>query len=348
MTKVLLTGGSGFIASHILKLLLEKGHSVVTTVRSEEKAAPIRATYADVADRLQIVLVPDVAQPGAFDEAVRVPGIEVVLHTASPFHYRTTDLKRDLVDPAVEGTTGILRAIAAYAPQVRRVVVTSSFAAIINRPRANDPTAVFSESTWNPISLADVTGANNTPANAGLGYQASKTLAEHAAWDFVRDQKPNFDLVTVNPPMVYGPVLQDLGPRGLAALNTSVERVRDALNGSWKKLGHLPDTGVSLNYVDVRDVAQAHVLAGLERPAAGGHRLFVTPGLYDNRILAEILRRRFPEFADRLPPADAPGGAMADPHYSFDNSETNKILGIQWINYEQSIVDTVNSIKALL
>jgi nucleoside-diphosphate-sugar epimerase len=83
------SGGSGFIAAHILEQLLAKGHSVVTTVRSEEKVAPIRAAYPDkTQDELNVVIVPDIAKPNAFNEVVKIPGIEVVLHTASPFHFK--------------------------------------------------------------------------------------------------------------------------------------------------------------------------------------------------------------------------------------------------------------------
>ncbi|EFX06336.1 NAD dependent epimerase [Grosmannia clavigera kw1407] len=346
MTKVLLTGGSGFIATHILDLLLKTGHAVVTTVRSPEKAAPIHAAYPDVGpERLQTVIVPDIAQEQAFDEAVQVPGIEVVLHTASPFHFRVTDLKRDLVDPAVIGTTGILRAIAAHAPQVRRVVVTSSFAAIADVSKSDDPTTIFTEASWNPVTLADVTGANNTVANAGTGYRASKTLAEQAAWAFVRSQKPNFDLVTINPPMVYGPVLHHV-TGGIAAINTSSEIFRDVITGAWKDKDELPPVRVA-NFVDVRDVATAHVAAGFQKDL-GGHRLFTTSGHYDNRTILEIVRAHFPEYADVLPPKDIPGGDLPAAHYGFDNSETTRLLGITWIPLEKSVVDAVKSIQPLL
>lgn len=226
MTKVLLTGGSGFIAAHILEQLLTKGHSVVTTVRSEAKAAPIRAAYPDkTTDELLVVIVPDIAQSDAFDEVVKVPGIEVVLHTASPFHFNITDPQKDLVDPAVIGTTSILRAIARFAPAVRRVVVTSSFAAIIDESKFNDPSTIFSEASWNPVTLADI--HNNAPT----AYRASKTLAERAAWDFVADPANNarFDLATVNPPMVYGPVAHHLA--SLEGINTSNARIADLVQG---------------------------------------------------------------------------------------------------------------------
>jgi nucleoside-diphosphate-sugar epimerase len=97
MTRVLLTGGSGFIAAHTLDVLLKRGHSVLTTVRSQEKADKIKAQYEEAAAEgsLSFAIVPDIAHEGAFDEAVvSDPPFEVVLHTASPFHFNITDVKK--------------------------------------------------------------------------------------------------------------------------------------------------------------------------------------------------------------------------------------------------------------
>ncbi|KAK3387521.1 hypothetical protein B0H63DRAFT_559024 [Podospora didyma] len=342
MTKVLLTGGSGFIAAHILDQLLAKGHSVVTTVRSEEKASKIRAAWPEKAasGELQVFIVPDIAQENAFDEVVKVPGLEVVLHTASPFHFNVTDPKKDLVDPAVIGTTGILRAIEASAPSVRRVVVTSSFAALINESKVSDPSHTFSESSWNPVTLDDI---HNSLATA---YRASKTLAERAAWDFVKSGAAKFDLVTINPPMVFGPVNPAIAT--LEAINTSNARVADLLAGKWKSDG-VPDTGAAIIWIDVRDVAAAHVKAGLEIPEAGGQRLFTTAGLFSNAQIGQIVRDKFPELADKLPAADAKGGELPgeSERFKFDNKKTTELLKIDWIPLEKTVVDTVLSLKEL-
>jgi nucleoside-diphosphate-sugar epimerase len=97
MTRVLLTGGSGFIAAHTLDILLEHGHSVVTTVRTQEKADKIKASYQNYVDKGQLgfAIVPDIAQPDAFEKAViSDPPFEAVLHTASPFHFNVTDVQK--------------------------------------------------------------------------------------------------------------------------------------------------------------------------------------------------------------------------------------------------------------
>lgn len=96
----------------------------MTTVRSQEKAHKIKEAHPDVPkDKLDYAFVEDIAKEGAFDEAVKSdPPFETVIHTASPFHFNVTDVKKDLLDPAVIGTTGILKAVKKSAPTVKRVV----------------------------------------------------------------------------------------------------------------------------------------------------------------------------------------------------------------------------------
>lgn len=329
--------------AHILEQLLAKNHSVVTTVRSEAKASKIRDAYPSqsASGSLTIAIVPDIAKPDAFDEVVKTPGLEVVLHTASPFHFKFSDPKKELIDPAVIGTTAILRAVARSAPTVRRVVVTSSFAAILSEASFGDSATVFTEASWNPVTIGDI---HNSPATA---YRASKTLAEKAAWDFVSDAAngAKFDLATINPPMVFGPVVHYLA--SLESINTSNERIVDLFNGKWKQ--GIPSTGQALIWVDVRDVAAAHIKAGLEIPEAGGKRLFTVSGWFSNSEIAVVARKNFPEDADKLPTEETKGGELppAQERFGFDNSKTSQLLGINWIGLEKSVVDAVKSLKKI-
>jgi len=161
---VLLTGGSGFIAAHVLDILLEHGHTVITTVRSQEKATKIKDAHPNVpTSKLDFRIVEDIAQENAFDAAVKsLPDLEAVIHTASPFHFNVTDTKKDLLDPAIIGTTGILKAIKAYAPSVKKVVITSSFASIIDGSKGTRPGYTYSEADWNPVTAEE---AVQNPSN---------------------------------------------------------------------------------------------------------------------------------------------------------------------------------------
>ncbi|KAL8819237.1 MAG: hypothetical protein Q9223_002292 [Gallowayella weberi] len=335
MTRVLLTGGSGFIAVHVLEALLTQGHSVVTSVRSETKAQMLRDTFPDYGkDKLDFAFVPDIAEPGAFDEAVQSnPPFEWVIHTASPFFFNITDTKKDLLDPAILGTTGILKAIQKHAPSVKRVIITSSFAAIINPKLGNRPDYTYSEKDWNPITEEE---AIQNPPN---GYRASKTFAEKAAWDFVEKEKPNFTISTINPPLVFGPIHTKL--QTLDTLNTSNQRIRDMMLGRLQDT--LPPSGVHI-WADVRDVARAHVRAA-ERPDAAGKRFFVTAGYYSNRELADEIRELLPAVASKI--ATNGGEFPEGGYFKFDNSRTKEILGIDFIGLKDMLKNTIPSLKAI-
>lgn len=247
------------------------------------------------------------------------------------------DPKTELIDPAVVGTTGILKALKRSAPGVKRVVVTSSFASVLDEAKFFDPTHTFTEASWNPAGLDAI---HNSPATA---YRVSKTLAEKAAWEFVESEKPTWDLVTICPPLVLGPVVHHLA--SLESINTSNERVVQMLRGAWKD--EIASQGPVSLWIDVRDVARAHV-AAFENPAAGGRRLFTTAGYFSNSEIAAVVRDNFPEFGDKLPGPEVKGGERpaADKTFKFNTDETNKLLGIEWIGLEKSIGDLVVSLKA--
>jgi len=337
MTRVLLTGGSGFIAAHVLEYLLEHGHSVVTTVRSTEKAQKIKEAHPKIGkDKLDFVIVEDIAQEGAFDNAVKSnPPFEAVIHTASPFHFNVTDTKKDLLDPAIIGTTGILKAIKKNAPTVKKVVITSSFASLVDGAKGNRPGHPYSEKDWNPITPEQ---ALENPSN---GYRASKVFAEKAAWEFIEKEKPNFTVTTMCPPLVLGPIIHYLN--SLDAVNTSNQRVRNVIQGQFKD--EIPDTGTYL-WVDVRDLALAHVLA-IEKPEAVNKRFFVTAGYFSNKEISNIVRKNFPALkslpSESTPGGDYPSGGI----YKYDNSQTINVLGIKFRSLEDSITDTVKSLQAV-
>jgi nucleoside-diphosphate-sugar epimerase len=310
----------------------------VTTVRSEEKAQKIKDAHPQTpSSQLDFRIVPDIAEDGAFDEAVKIPGLEAVIHTASPFHFNVTDTKKDLLDPAIIGTTGVLKAIKKNAPSVKRVVITSSFAAILDAAKGNAVGHTYSEKDWNPVTLEQ---AEQNPAT---GYRASKTFAEKAAWEFVEKEKPNFTISTINPPLVFGPIVHYLN--SLDALNTSNQTIRNIITGKAKE--SIPQNTVFL-WVDVRDVALAHVKA-IELPDAAGKRFFVTAGYFSNKEVTDIIRKNFPELENELPPKDAKGGDYPEGGvFKYDNTRAKEVLGIKFKSLEDSVVDTVKSLKPLI
>jgi nucleoside-diphosphate-sugar epimerase len=280
MSTVLVTGGSGFIASHIVLNLLAAGHMVRTTVRNLARETEVRALLrqggSEPGDRLRFFAA-DLEKDGGWKEAVA--GCEFVLHVASPFPPTVPKHEDELIVPAREGTLRVLRA--ARDAGVKRVVLTSSFAAI---GYGHDPQkGPFDESSW------------TDPRAEGLtAYVKSKTLAERAAWDLVERQGGGLELATVNPVGVFGPVL---GPD----YATSILIVQKLMDGAMPGCPRLWFGGV-----DVRDVADLHLRA-MTHPAARGQRFLAVAGDFVSVLeIAGMLKRRMGAAAKRVPTRELP------------------------------------------
>jgi nucleoside-diphosphate-sugar epimerase len=153
----------------------------------------------------------------------------------------------------------------------------------------------------------------------------------------VGKEKPHFDIATINPPLVFGPVVHYLN--SLDTINTSNQRMRNIIQGEMKE--KLAPTGNFL-WVDVRDVALAHVRA-IEVPEAGGERFFVTAGFFSNKRIADIIRETHPELHSKLPPADSPDDFPTNV-FEFDNSKSQRVLGLEYRPLKQTVSDTIKSL----
>ncbi|OJT14835.1 hypothetical protein TRAPUB_8629 [Trametes pubescens] len=331
--KVLVTGANGFIAVWVVKTLLEQGFAVRGTVRSESKAAHLRETFASYGDKLEIVIVEDITKEGAFDEAVK--GVDAIEHTASPFHFKAVE-PDELIVPAVHGTTGILQSALKFGTAVKRVVVTSSCAAVLTL--STEP-RVFSETDWNEGSVQEVR-EQGAQATAPAKYRASKTLAERAAWAFVEEHKGKipWDLVVLNPPFVFGPVIH--GVDSAEGLNESArEWYLKVVKGEVDN-----DTlaNVGSSYVDVRDLALAHALA-LTKPEAGGERIIVSASAYKWQDWVSA--------AHRLEPKLPAGNTAYDPSkathlFQYAPEKERRLLGVPFRTLEQTTKDILDDFKA--
>lgn len=328
---VFVSGASGFIALHTVKVLIEKDYKVVGSVRSAEKGENIKKLLKS--DNFSYEIVPDIGQPGAFDEALQKhPELTAFLHTASPFHFKVTDPVKDLIEPAVEGTKNALKAIHKYGTNVKRVVVTSSYAAIMDIEKVSSPEVVSTEETWNPITLED---AVKDPLR---GYLASKTFAEKAAWDFVKAEKPKFSLSTVNPVYVFGP--QAFDEEVKSELNTSSE----IINTITKLKENDPIPSQSGYFIDVRDVAKAHLKA-FSSEETRGQRLLTSDRFFVAQDILDIYHKNFPKEAAKLPKGTPGSGENAvEGAAKIDNSKTRKLLGFEFISLEKSVVDSISQI----
>ncbi|KAH9534836.1 hypothetical protein CY35_17G024300 [Sphagnum magellanicum] len=310
---VCVTGASGFIASWLVKLLLERGYTVRGTVRSPEKSKHL-LQLPGASDRLKLVSA-DLLEQGSFEQAVE--GCDGVFHTASPFFTKNiTDPQAQFIDPAVKGTLNVLASCAQA--RTKKVVLTSSVAAVAYTPKRKS-TSVVDESWWSDSDYCQETKA---------WYYASKTLAERAAWDFVKEK--NLDMVVINPSMVIGPVLQ-------GSKNTSNDIILDFLNGTAKTFPNL-----CIGWVGVKDVAMAHILAYESANATG--RYICAERLLHYGDMVALLSKLYPTYPISAKDADETEPRV--PQYTL-SAQKVKDLGLNFQPIEEVIHETVTSFKEL-
>lgn len=337
MAKVLVTGGSGFIAAHCILQLLAAGHDVRTTVRNLKREADVRAMLKEGGAAGDVPLqffAADLEGDAGWAEAVA--GCDYVLHVASPFPPGVPKHEDELIVPAREGALRVLRA--ARDAGVKRVVLTSSFAACGYGQKPQK--APFDETNWTDPAGDDV-----------RAYVKSKTLAERAAWDFIAKEGGALELSTVLPVGVFGPVL---GPD----YSTSILLVQRLMDGAMPGAPRL-----SFGIVDVRDVADLHIRA-MTDPAAKGERFLAVAGdFYTIKRIAKVLKARMGAAAKRVPTTELPNwlvriAAMNDEAVkqilpelgkmkNATNAKAKRVLGWAPRSNDDAVVATAESMVKL-
>lgn len=258
MKKVFVTGASGFIAKHIVQTLLAKNYQVRASVRSKARQAELEALFPDA--NLEFAFL-DLNKDDGWQEAMH--GCDVLMHTASPFPFSQPKDPQELIRPAVDGTKRALQA--AHDAGIKRVILTSSCAAI------------YKDDSKPPMQVSDETNWTSPESPMVSAYEASKTLAERAAWEFVGEHQ-NMVLTTINPGAVFGPPMDD-------RFGTSLEIVEQLVTGKFPLAPPM-----DLVAVDVRDVARMHVDA-IDLETTYGERFAAAAGTHSILTLANELKQ---------------------------------------------------------
>ena len=337
--KVLLTGITGFIARHIADNLIKKGYTVVGTLRNaNSRTHDFRQLYPEAIEngQLQFFEIADIAAPAAFHGVFNVhTNIKYVIHTASPTTFNGTDFKNDIVDPAVNGTLSVLTAAHA-ASGVERFVFTSSLAACVNYTSKG---IEVNEDTWNPVTYEE-------SLDNGIGaYYGSKALAERAVYEFVDKKKPSFEVVTIVAPSVLGGPVNEINK--IANVHPGLDiwfSLIDAKDMTDFKMPMVHSTV----YVDIRDLADIHVLA-IDKPdqITGNSRYLASAGFLSSQLIVDGARKTLPpNYADRIykgTPGDRQNGAsyMLD---KIDASKSNSVFQLKF----RTIEDTAGTLMKYL
>jgi len=330
----MLTGGTGYIGAWVTRMLLDKGYHVRLTVRDmakTEKYAALKAHAEKSPGKLDLFEA-DLLKPGSYNAAAK--GADSIIHMASPFTLRFKDAQKDLIAPAVEGTRNVLEA-ATTSGTVKKVVLTSSVAAVHgdNIDMAEQGLSSFDESHWNTTS---------TPRHQPYSY--SKVMAEKEAWKMSKNQS-GWKMVVINPSFVVGPALDT------ASDSESLEFMKNMLSGKFAMAA--PE--LYFGYVDVRDVAGAHILA-LESSTAKGRHILAerTAGVIE---LAGLIRHKFGD-RFKLPKSPAPKWLLylvgwmfgAKPKFvarnvgypiAYNNTKGKEALGLEYTPLEETLADMV-------
>jgi len=320
MSQILVTGASGYVGTQVIAALLRDGagnggRQVRAQVRSAAREDGLRAAVRRGAGPREIeVVTADLMSDEGWKAAMA--GVDEVYHVASPIPAAQPKDPDELIVPAREGTVRVLRA--ARDAGARRVVLTSSFAAIGYTPK---PGGEFTEDDW------------TDPGMPGLPpYPRSKTIAERAAWDFMASEGGDMELTVVNPTFILGPPLTD-------ETGSSMYLVKAMFSGEMS-VAPRHRFGIA----DVRDVADAHLRA-MAAPAAVGQRFIVVSDTPPMTYLefAGVLRQRFGALAAKAPTEEAPGGEL--PRLVIRNDRAKEVLGWHPRPLEETIADTVENLR---
>jgi len=323
------TGASGYLGSHVVSQLLEKGYHVKAVARGR-KAEALRALYADNSSA-EVVEISDIVH-GQFQDAL--VGVDAVIHVASPLPGRAEP--QEMMDAAVEGSLNVLRQ--AEKAGVKKFVVTSSVITAVGDP-AVEGTA-FRAEHWNPVTKEVALQSNDKL----VIYAASKKYAELAVWEWA-EAHPHVDVTTILPTFIYGPFPSKSVPFPKPDFDT-LSTALVIYNLLFPSGVYLPESG----YVDFRDVARAHIGALDSKPAQSGRKRFVVSSPYGlgNQQVLDIIKKEHPELEHRFITAPVPEFSSAKVDADFEKLE--EVTGLRKEDFyplERTISDSVNDLLRL-
>ena len=243
---------------------------------------------------------------------------------SQPFTYDTTNNEKELILPAINGVRALLQA-ASTNPKITRIVLTSSFASVLDANRSAPPYFTYTGADWNPLTYAESIAPETS---AVIAYRGSKKFAELEAWEFIKEHKPSFDLVALCPPMTFGPVVHPV--KSVEALNESNAMLWKVAKGEELPVARVPF------WIDVRDLATAHVEA-LTRDVGGKRYIPASEERFSYGLAAKIMEEEFGELKGRLRVEQQ----KIDESHGVDGETVAKELGLKYRSFRETVRDLV-------
>lgn len=331
---ILVTGANGYIAMHVIQQAIAKGHNIVASVRSSSAAEKITNVFNKAISQVSIVQVSDITSAESYKDAFRTANIAAVINTASPLINNPTDVRTQILDPAINSGTAILEAAKKYGePCLKRIVHIGSFTACVDLSLGTGAGKIYSPKDWNPITYEEAADGGRMTA-----YMGSKALAEKAMWDWMSTNNPTFDFTSIYPSAVFGP---HVGRIDLDNLNVSTKMLWElAMPSSNPPVYNSRHLG---SWVDVRDVAEA-LLAAIQIPEAGSIR-FLAAQRCHWQLVRDEARRQLPDLRTMIDAGD-PGcwQAAKSTTYDVDGSMVTSILKVEYTSLGECLWDSYSQL----
>ncbi|KAK6358595.1 hypothetical protein TWF730_007920 [Orbilia blumenaviensis] len=332
---ILTTGATGFIGAHVVSQLIAKGIRVRGTYRSQKKVDTMRdhfrTLYGDKVDGLlDFVYTGDLAAPGCFDEALK-GGIDTVIHCASPLNFTLTP--EEIIHPAIAGTKSLLASISAT-PSVQKLVVLSSFAAIVDEfTKGLGPDVEYTAQDWNPITY------EQGMSQLRYSYLASKTLSEKEVWKWHEDEGKDVGVVSLCPPLVFGPVAYPI--EKISELNSSNAELWFLTTG----FSPLPLSPVPA-WVSIHDLTTSLVNAALDDSITNKRYSIGSPEPFSSQLAADSFRELFDWAKERVTEGE-PGKYPEVSKLEGDIAKKELLGGKDYISWKETLLEAVGQFKGI-
>ncbi|PYH42570.1 putative 3-beta hydroxysteroid dehydrogenase/isomerase [Aspergillus saccharolyticus JOP 1030-1] len=325
---IFITCATGFIGSATALEALKAGYRLRIGVR--KNSDKLKELLSDYSDQTEFVIISNLT-----DEAVfrgKLDGVDYVLHLASPVPHGID--KEAYFPPAIKGILAILKE-SEKVSSIKKVVITSSAVSLFPLDGIPEGAVVKEANDWDLTvdPNANFVDPNDPVTSAMTLYQVSKLLADKAAWDFWKTNKPHYSLVTLYPVYVYGHNLMQVSAEGIQAGSNGI---------FWNTvMKGTPAGDLAITGVHVQDVAEAHIKA-LQPEIEGGSKYLLAGKPTTWNDVARIVREAYPNIGGKL--TEGAQGASVP----TDTSKAENELGIKWRSWEEIVRDVIDQQLAFL